>query len=465
MFSLQLAELNVVLESVEECKTYLEDAVTVLNPDLSLSDIIDQQKPMELNQSKETCPFSNYQHISSAQIQVSLVNCCYQYLKLSGTIFDVRKVISLSHDRRKCAITQYEQTLNSLERMLVVKFKSKYGQENDEATLCTTGKRKIQAKSKGEKNATKRDVKETCSHLIPGKDDIASLVFLESCLKTHSLAGDDALKEGDYPRLLSNVRAGLDMVQWAQGVVNDPFLLDMMSSSLLHYLQGVAHVLASKDGFDSWRVTESHLPSQDKEVDVADMSEIMSKLSLSLIIEKPTVRKSRRGGKNGERELCNDSSHEDFPNVDATPVENKTRKRGRPAQKLTVESSSRSKRKPATRKVVNSIPHTPLALQTQEDCVDIQTKEVLQSAKKGSRSCRKNVKDSKSASKPRRNAKRNILCDDEDLDRQTVEGKEKGKGMSCDFVEQCIQNEETFDACNEMKDIDDKGNCPDAEIK
>lgn len=439
--------------------------MSVLYPNLLLSDIIDQLRPMELEQSKGACPFSDYQHISSAQLQVSFVSCYCQYLKLSGNIFDVSKVISLLHDLRKCSITQYQQTLDSLERMLVVKFKSKYGRENDEVTLCTTGKRKVKAKSKREKNAMRRDEKETNLQLIPGKADIASLVFLESCLKTHSLDGDDALKEGDYPRLLSNVRAGLDMVQWAQGIVNDPFLLDLMSSSLLHYLQGVAHVLTSKDGFDSWRVAQSH-PSRDKEVDAADISEIMSKLSISLMIEKPTVRKSRRGAKDGERELCHDSFHEDFLRVGTTPVENKTRKRGRAGQKLTVESSSRSKRKPASRKAVNRISQTPLASQTQGDCEDIQTEEVLQSTKKGSRSCRKNVKDSKSSCKPRRNTRRNILCDDEDFERQTDQGEEEekeeihgSKSMPCDFLEQCIQSEETFDERNGVKDIDDEGNC------
>lgn len=466
-FSLQLAELNVVLENVEQCKTYLEDVMSVLNPDLPLSDIIDKPKLMTFGQSKENCPFSDYEHISSAQLHVSLVNCYCQYLKLSGTIFDVRKLISLSHDLRKCSITQYQQTLDSLERLLAVKFKSKDGVKNDEATRFATGKGKVKPKSKRGKTTTKRNEKD--AQLIPDKADIASLVFLESCLKTHSLDGDDALNEGDYPRLLTNVRTGLDMVEWAQNIVKDPLLLELMSSSLLHYLQGVAHVLASNDGFDSWRVARSQPASQEQEVDADDMSEIMSKLSLSLLAEKPAVRKSRRGAKDGERELCNDYFHEDFLGADPTPTQNKTSKRGRPGQKVAVEPSTRSKRKPTSRKNATNLPQTPLASQTQDDCEDTQSQGELPSTRKGSRSCRKKIKDSKSLSKPRKNAKRNILCDEEDCKSHTDQREENGKEeihggktsqkMSRDLVEQCIQNEENFDGRNGMKDAHDEGNC------
>ena len=464
-FSLHLAELNVVLENVEQCKTYLEDVMSVLNRDLPLSDIIDKPKLMTFEQSKENCPFSDYEHISSAQLHVSLVNCYCQYLKLSGTIFDVRKLISLSHDLRNCSITQYQQTLDRLERLLAVKFKSKDSVKNDEATRSTTGKGKVKAKSKRGKTATKQNEKD--AQLIPDKADVASLVFLESCLKTHSLDGDDALNEGDYPRLLTNVRTGLDMVEWAQNIVKDPLLLDLMSSSLLHYLQGVAHVLASNDGFDSWRVARGHPASQEQEVDADDMSEIMSKLSVSLLAEKPTVRKSKRGAKDGERELCNDYFHEDFLGAEPTPAQNKTSKRGWPGQKVTTEPSTRSKRKPTSRKNANNLPQTPLASQTQDDCEDIQSQGELPSTRKGSRSCRKKIKDSKSLSKPRKNAKRNILCDEEDC--QTDQRKEKGneeihrgktsQKMSRDLVEQCIENEENFDGRNGMKDSHNEGNC------
>ena len=433
-----MAELSIVLNRPEQCKAYLEDARSIIKPDLSLSDIVDKENPFKVETSSENSPFADYESISSAQLQISLVNCYCQYLKMTGNNSDVQKIISLSHDLRKCSVVQHHKTLFNLERMFAVKFGSKHGQSTDEPTLTGKGK----ARGKRGKTATKRSEQETTSEFIICKSDIVSIVFLESSLKTYSLDGDNALKEGDYPRLLSNVQAGLDMVQWAQGIVNDPFLLDLMSTSLLHYLQGVSHVLASKDGFHSWRVAGSHPPPEAKEVDV-DMSELMSKLDLSLTIEKHTTRKSKREVKD-DKELCGDDSFdEDLITDEPSPVENKIRGRG--GQKLTIEPSSvaRSRRTPASRKVVNSIPQTPLALQTQADtedvCVyvkvgttsskprrntkgktqadaeDLHTEGELESTKKSSRPCRKNTKDSKSSSKPRRNARGQTQADSEDL--------------------------------------------------
>ena len=430
-FTHQLAQLSIVLNSAEQCNAFLEDAISVLKPDLPLSDIVDKENPFTLETNSDNSPFADYESISSAQLQISLVNCYCQYLKMTGNNSAVRKIISLSHNLRKCSVVQHHKTLFNLERMFAVKLWRKHGQSTDEPTLTRKGK----ARGKRGKTATKRSEQETTSEFIICKSDIVSIVFLESSLKTYSLDGDNALKEGDYPRLLSNVQAGLDMVQWARGIVNDPFLLDPMSTSLLYYLQGVSHVLASKNGFHSWRAAESHPAPGAKEVDV-DMSEVMSKLDLSLTIEKHTTRKSKRGV-NYDKQLCDDDSFdEDLLTDEPSPVENKVR--GRDGQKLTVELS---KRTPASRKVMNSIPQTPLALQTQADtedvCVkvgtssskprrnakgqtqadseDLQTEGELENTKKSSRPCRKNTKDIKSSSKPRRNAKGQTQADSEDL--------------------------------------------------
>ena len=455
-FTLQLAELTLVLDNAEKCKEYLEDAMSVLKPELSLSNIVDKQKLFKL-ETTENSPFADYVSISSAQLQISLVNCYCQYLKMTGNISDIKKVISLSHDLRQCSIVQYQQTLDNLERMFAVTFGSKHVQSTDEPTHRTTGKRKAKPRGKRGKTVSKQSEKETTSaEFILGKADIASLVFLESCLKTHSLDGDNALMEGDYPRLLSNVQTGLDMVQWAQSIVNDPFLLDLMSTSLLHYLQGVAHVLASKNGFDSWRVDGSHPHPAAKKV-VIDISDVM--LDLSLTVEKPTARKSKRGVKDDKKELWNDSFDEDFLRDEFGPTQ--TRKRRQDRQKLTAEPSSvaRSKRTPASRKVINSIPQTPLILQTQADSEDLQTDRELKSTKKN----RKNA--SKSSSKPRRNANRNILRDDNDSEIQGDKSKVKErkqvyssrKNSSRDLTEQCNQHE--LGEQDGVESLDEEGKC------
>ena len=439
-----MAELNVVLDKAEECNAYLKDVMSVLKPELSLSDIVDKQNPFKVGKCKENSFLADYESISSAPLQISLVNCYCQYLKMTGNISNIRKVITVSHDLRQCSVVRYQQTLDNLEYMFAMTVSSKPGQSTDKLTHCTTTA-KDRAKSKGKRCKTATKEKITSGELIPYKSDIASLVFLESCLKTHSLDGDNALKEDDFARLLSNVQAGLTMVQWAQSIVNDPFLLDMVSTSLLHYLQGVAHVLASEDGFNSWPVAGSHLPPISKKVDI-DMSDIMAELDLSLVLEKHTVRKSRRGVKDDEKEHLDDAFDEDLLVDGFSPVDKKTDKRSRGRKKLPAQSSTtRSKRTPASRKIMNTSPHTALPLQTQTDSEDLQIDGDLEKTKKHSRSCRTNKKATKSSSKPRRHAKPDVLCDIDDskIEEEKINGKEinrSKKNSSHHLIEECTQD-------------------------
>jgi hypothetical protein len=446
-----LAELNIVLDNAEQCNAYLEDAISILKPELSLSDFVNKENPFMMEKHGEKSFLADYERISSAHLQIGLINCYNQYLMMTGNISNVRKVILLSHDLRQCSIVQYQQALDNLERMFAVTVSKKLGQSTDDSThraAITTGKDKAKVRGKRSKMATKE--KMTSGEFIPCKSDIASLVFLESCLKTHSLDGDNALKDGDFPRLLSNVQSGLAMVQWARGMVNDPFLLDLKSTSLLHYLQGVVHVLASKSGFDSWRVAGSRQPSTSKEIDV-DISEVMSELNLSLVVEKPAVRKSRRGVRDDRKESLDDSFDEDLLMDQSSPVEKKTDKRCRSRQKLTAESSAaRSKRTPASKK--NTIAHTPLPSKNRANPEALEVDRELKSTKKHTRSCRKNAK---SSSKPKRSEKRSILCDDSKINGDERSGQEmhsSKKKSSRALIEECNQNEH-----NEVKDENEEG--------
>ena len=439
-----MAQLNIFVDNAEQCKSYLEAAMSILMPDITLSDIVDELQPLRMDRNQDNCAFASYENISLAQLQIHVLICYCHYLKITGNVSNVRKVISLSHDLRKFFVNQYEQVLDNLEPILAVIFWGKDGQLSGESTVGHIGKGKAKAKSKRSKTAVKRNENQ---EFIPCKADMASLVFLECGLKIYSLDGDNALQNGDYPAMLSNVKTGLNMVQVAQEVVNDPFLLDVMSISLLHYLQGVAHVLASKDGFDSWRVAGSLPPSDVKNENVADVSEIMSKLDLSVSVEEITGKKSRRKIKYDE-EYSDPSCDENFVMDEPTPVVNKTRKRGRGGKNITIEPSSviRSKKTSSRRAATTK---TPLAVEIQGDLNGTQTEKEIEGRKNCNRSCRKNSKDIKSASKLRRNGKRNILRDNGDSEIQGNGGKDKDNGethknrknLSRDLIKQCDQNE------------------------
>lgn len=470
-FTLELAALYTVWDMAEMCKAYLEDAIGVVEPNISLSDLVDKTTIFYAEKRNKDSVFGNYEKISYAQLYIKLYYSYCQYLKLNGNGSEVKKAISLSHDLREHAIKLYRHALESQERMFAVAFGTKCDASITELP-CPNRKRNSKAKGKRGKAGTKRNEKET-SELIPGQADVASLVFVESCLKTHGLDADNALMERDYSRLLSAVQAGLDMVQWAQSIVSDPSLLDLMSTSLLHYLHGVAHVLASSNGFDSWRVVGgAPLPV----TNVSDMSEVMSTLDISVTAEKPS-RKSRRGVLDGKKEcfdvsfgddfLCDQKDREENTSSHPTSTDSKTKRKGRGGRKLANEPSSvaRSKKTPASRKVLSSVPQTSLT--PGKDIDNVTTEEGLKDPKKHIRSSRKNTKESfsKGSTKSEENSERNTLFDVSEPLRDKRKEKERkvinkrSTKSPRDFSEQCDQTEEELHQREEMESLFEKGEC------
>lgn len=448
-----MAELQIVLNCPQQCKAFLEDALSVLRPKQSLSDIVDNQKLFKSETLTDNCPFTGYESISSAQLCIYLVNSYCQYLKIAGSNnSEIGKAISLSHDLRESSIVRYQQALDDFESFFAL---ISTGEPNQAAELmaCT---RKEKSKAKRQRGKTSTKTEERTPELFLYKPSIASLVFLENFLKTHSLDGDIALKEGDYPRLLSNVQAGLDMVRWAQDIVSDPFLLDTMSTSLLHYLRGVAHVLASKDGFDCLRKAGCCPSPRQKAIDM-DMSEIISNLDLSPAIDKPATRKKSGRGVEGVTDIYEDSFDEELLQNEISPIETKNCRRG-VRDKMTSEPPTLFKKRPNSRKILKNVPQTPLAVETDKNLHDIE----LKSTKKSTRSSRKNTKSSRKAWE---SVKSNTLCDTEDFDferdkrgeRKRIHSTRKGKNSACDLVDQCNRIE--LDESNGTDALSEEGMC------
>ncbi|XP_028394830.1 uncharacterized protein LOC114518975 [Dendronephthya gigantea] len=468
LFTLELAELYTVWDMAEMSQAYLEDALGVVKPNVSLLDMVNKTTIFEVEKHEDSV-FGSYESVSYAQLYIKLYHCYCQYLKLNGNGSEVKKAVSLSHDLRQNSVKLYRHALVNQERMFAVA----YGTNCDESIAelpCPDGKRNTKAKGKRVKATTKQSGKVT-SELNADKADIASLVFVESCLKTYALDADNALMERDYSRLLSNVQAGLDMVQWAQGIVSDPFLLDLMSTSLLHYLHGVAQVLASSNGFDSWKVVGGAPPLV---TNVADVSEEMWPLDLSVTPVKPS-RKSRRGLTNSKKEcfdvlFCDDiltDQKDRVENISSHPtsVDSKTKKKARNGRILTTEEPSslaRSKKTPASRKVMSSIPQTPLASGKETD--DVTTERGLKGVKKDSRSSRKNTKEvsSKGSTKSKEDCERDILFDVSKPQRKEREEIKRKSTKSSRDIEQCDQTEEEL---HQRKGMDENGGIFDGTIE
>lgn len=302
-FTIQLAELNIVKNESKLCETCLKQVLHILKPAASLSQLVGISALFELSSDLEHSCFNAYDKVLVAKLHVQLLISYCQYLMMEGELSDVKKLILSLRDLHQASIDRYRTSLESLERIFGATRRGTSVELNDEQSHVS-GKRNTKGKTKRGKTTTKLNEKKATSEFFPGKPEVASVVFLECGVKMYALESDLALSQADYTTLLSSVQEGLELVEWAQHIVKNPSLLDLMSTSLLHYLRGVAHVLSSKAGFDSWRVSGC-VPSNGggQRRAVEDISEVMSNLDISsTVVENLDGRTTRIGLETNEEQ-------------------------------------------------------------------------------------------------------------------------------------------------------------------
>lgn len=327
---------------MELCENYLKHVFEIVRPGASLFEVVHKSESLEPPSKWENSPFNEYDKISVSKLYVQLFVAVCRYLRSTRKLCDMKTVISSLRNLHQISIEQYQISLESIECIFQATLEENSGQRTDEG-LHIVSRKCTKKKEKKGKTATRPNVK---------KIQVASFAFIENSLKIHALESDLALSEGDYTALLSSVQEGLKLVDWAHESARCPLLLNFMSTALLYYLRGVAHVLSSKAGFDSWRVAGCVPLTGDQRRDIEEVSEIMSGLEISpIVVDNDSVRTSRRerktsGDVNGNhtslvRKLkepaledfdCNDDEHEE--------VEVETRKSQRNRSKLTKDPAS-----------------------------------------------------------------------------------------------------------------------------
>lgn len=429
-----MAELYAFLHRDHKCKKYLEDALNVFEPESSLVDIVEKSqwsKLIKSEQKRRTLASNEYLQISLGLLQIDLLNGYCLYLSSTNDLSCFKTITSLSHDLRRICIEKYEETLGYLEQIFSKMMK------------------------KGENHKTCEN--QTIVEFVPRKNDIAFIVFFECGLKTHALDGDDALNERDFPRLLANVKDGLNMFERARDIVKDTFMLDMMSTSLLHYLQGVAHVLISNDGFDSWRIAGSSLPFATEDVDVKDMSNLLSNLDISIPEEFETTR-TRRVQKSIEIDNEDNDLFENVVRPKFSPAMTRKKRQSEIEMKVEQPSVTRCRKKYiSSKKSSNCLPQTPdkFCDSKNPNCAndvdgDKQNQRKTRTSKKSNR---KNTKNS--ATSRRRGVKDPDIC----IKNNASNVSTKVTSKNC-TPKDGIKNEDgPYRKRIDMNDLHDEGNC------
>ena len=244
---------------------------------------MDKAESFELPNEFVNSPFKNYDEISVFRLYALFLVTFCQYLRIMGKLSDVKTVIASLHILRQNSVERCQRSLASLQHSLEATCVERSRRDN--ATLPSTSRGNTKTKAKRGKTETKSNKKKNSPAFPSEQPQVTSVFLIENGLKLHALESDLALSEGDYTTFLASVKEGLKILQLVQQFTKNPFLLDHMSSSLLYYLRGVAHVLSSKCGFDSWRVAGSSSSTVPHGKDVEDISVEISSLEISSTVE------------------------------------------------------------------------------------------------------------------------------------------------------------------------------------